>query len=75
MQAEAIIELEGCVDIAKSGVPDGICLYKPDWHQGVIGILAAKVKEQFNRPVVAFARERDGVIKGSARSIQRSAYT
>ncbi len=69
MQAEAIIELEGCVDIAKSGVPDGICLYKPDWHQGVIGILAAKVKEQFNRPVVAFARERDGVIKGSARSI------
>lgn len=69
MQAEAIIELEGYINSAKSGAPDGICLYKPDWHQGVIGILAAKVKEQFNRPVVAFAREREGVIKGSARSI------
>ena len=69
MQAEAIIELEGCIDAAKSGAPDGICLYKPDWHQGVIGILAAKVKEQFNRPVVAFAKDREGVIKGSARSI------
>src|SRR5690606_34081912 len=49
--------------------PVGVCLYESAWHQGVIGILAARVKEQLHRPVIAFARTAPGEIKGSARSI------
>jgi len=51
-------------------MPVGVCLYDKNWHQGVIGILASRVKEQLYRPVIAFATgEEPGVIKGSARSI------
>lgn len=46
-----------------------ICLYQPDWHQGVIGILASRVKEKFHRPTLVFADGGDGLIKGSGRSI------
>ncbi|MBM3351612.1 MAG: single-stranded-DNA-specific exonuclease RecJ [Betaproteobacteria bacterium] len=46
-----------------------ISLYQPDWHQGVIGILASRVKERHHRPVIAFADAGDGMIKGSGRSI------
>ncbi len=50
--------------------PVGVCLYDASWHQGVIGILASRVKEQLHRPVIAFAPgEEAGTIKGSARSI------
>lgn len=49
--------------------PCGVCLYEPGWHQGVIGILASKVKERIHRPVIAFADGGDGELKGSARSI------
>jgi len=47
----------------------GLCIYDPDWHQGVIGILAARIREQLHRPVIAFARCGDDEIKGSARSV------
>lgn len=52
-------------------LPHGICLYHKDWHQGVVGLLASKVKEKTNRPVIAFAPENDEseILKGSARSI------
>ena len=51
-------------------MPVGVCLYDKNWHQGVIGILASRVKEQLYRPVIAFAPgEEAGTIKGSARSI------
>jgi single-stranded-DNA-specific exonuclease len=46
-----------------------ICLYDETWHQGVIGILASKIKERFHRPVIAFAEAGDGLLKGSGRSI------
>jgi single-stranded-DNA-specific exonuclease len=52
----------------------GLCLYNSEWHQGVIGLLASRIKERFHRPVVAFANANDDAdsneIKGSARSIQ-----
>jgi single-stranded-DNA-specific exonuclease len=53
-------------------LPDGICLFHKNWHQGVVGLLASKVKEKTNRPVIAFAPENDQstVLKGSARSIK-----
>ncbi len=47
----------------------GICIYNADWHQGVIGILASRIKDRLNRPVIAFANAEQGEIKGSARSI------
>lgn len=52
-------------------LPDGICLFHKDWHQGVVGLLASKVKEKTNRPVIAFApeNEQSTLLKGSARSI------
>jgi single-stranded-DNA-specific exonuclease len=49
--------------------PSCVCVYQQDWHQGVVGLIAARVKERCHRPVIAFARESDGFLKGSARSI------
>jgi len=49
--------------------PVGVCLFQPDWHQGVIGILASRIKDKLFRPVIAFAADDNGVLKGSARSI------
>jgi len=46
-----------------------ISMYQPDWHQGVIGILASRLKEHYHRPVIVFADAGDGLIKGSGRSI------
>lgn len=50
-------------------IPYAIVLYQADWHQGVLGILASRIKEQFHRPVIAFAQDQTGILKGSARSI------
>lgn len=51
------------------GLPPALCLFDPGWHQGVIGIVASRIKEQWHRPVIAFAPAGDGELKGSARSI------
>jgi len=50
-------------------VPAALCLFQDDWHEGVIGILASRIKEHFHRPVIAFATAKVGQLKGSARSI------
>lgn len=50
-------------------LPHGLVMFQRDWHQGVIGILASRIKEQFHRPVIAFADGGDCLIKGSCRSI------
>ena len=49
--------------------PACVCVYDATWHQGVVGLIAARVKERCHRPVIAFAREEEGMLKGSARSI------
>jgi len=49
--------------------PACVCVCEASWHQGVVGLIAARVKEKCHRPVIAFARESDGLLKGSARSI------
>jgi single-stranded-DNA-specific exonuclease len=49
--------------------PACVCVYEESWHQGVVGLIAARVREKCHRPVIAFARESDGFLKGSARSI------
>jgi single-stranded-DNA-specific exonuclease len=65
MQLDATTQLNP-EDVASSY---SVSVYQPDWHQGVIGILASRIKEQFHRPVIAFAQAGDGLLKGSGRSI------
>jgi len=50
-------------------IPDALALYDDQWHQGVVGLLASRIKEKFHRPVIAFADAGNGEIKGSGRSI------
>ncbi len=71
MQEEALASL-GKVQAGQDGeeLPWGMCLYDPAWHQGVIGILASRIKDRYHRPVIAFADAGDSEIKGSARSIK-----
>ncbi len=69
MQGEALAVLE---KIHLNEVDDpavAITLYQSGWHQGVIGILASRVKERMHRPTIVFADGDEGQIKGSARSI------
>jgi single-stranded-DNA-specific exonuclease len=65
MQDEALASLE---DI-NIGDQYSICLFEPSWHQGIVGILASRIKEKHHRPVIAFAEVDDGLLKGSGRSI------
>lgn len=53
----------------ENNMPLGLCLYDANWHQGVIGIVAGRLKEQFHRPAIVFAEGDELTIKGSARSI------
>tara|TARA_B100000959_G_scaffold82743_1_gene88159 strand:+ start:4610 stop:6307 length:1698 start_codon:yes stop_codon:yes gene_type:complete len=69
MEEQAFTEFEKSFQDTSKKIPHGICIYNQNWHQGVVGILAAKIKEKFNRPVVVFAQECQGILKGSARSI------
>jgi single-stranded-DNA-specific exonuclease len=55
--------------ITQNAMPMGLCLHDASWHQGVIGILASRVKEQVHRPVIAFATINADEMKGSGRSI------
>ena len=69
MEEQALTEFEKYLQDTSKKMPHGICIYNQNWHQGVVGILAAKIKEKFNRPVIVFAQECQGILKGSARSI------
>ncbi|MFC5699241.1 single-stranded-DNA-specific exonuclease RecJ [Pseudomonas sp. GCM10022186] len=66
MQREALAQLK---NLALEDMPFGLCVFEPDWHQGVIGILASRLKERYHRPTIAFADAGDGLLKGSARSV------
>jgi single-stranded-DNA-specific exonuclease len=69
MQAEAQAVLDRLA-FSDDNIPDAICLFQDDWHQGVIGILAGRLKEKYHRPTVIFAGGENGEIKGSCRSIE-----
>ncbi|EDZ5000489.1 single-stranded-DNA-specific exonuclease RecJ [Salmonella enterica] len=69
MQAEALILCEK-LERSSETLPGGLAMYHPEWHQGVVGILASRIKERFHRPVIAFAPAGYGTLKGSGRSIQ-----
>ncbi len=53
----------------QDNIPFGIAIYQADWHQGVLGIVASRIKDKYYRPTVAFAKEQEGILRGSARSI------
>ena len=69
MRQQAMAHLDALQVNDGAALPTGLCLFDPAWHQGVIGILASRVKERYHRPVIAFAQVSDGEIKGSARSV------
>ena len=69
MQVEALTLCEQ-LERSSETLPGGLAMYHPEWHQGVVGILASRIKERFHRPVIAFAPAGEGVLKGSGRSIQ-----
>lgn len=69
MQAQALQTLEALNQRLSGELPKGLCLYDEAWHQGVIGILASRVKDKYHRPVIIFAKGHEGEVKGSARSI------
>ncbi|MNE14970.1 Single-stranded-DNA-specific exonuclease RecJ [compost metagenome] len=68
MQVEAL-QLCDQLERSSTALPYGLAMYHPEWHQGVVGILASRIKERFHRPVIAFAPAGEGILKGSGRSI------
>jgi single-stranded-DNA-specific exonuclease len=66
MQEQALALLDSLDGFSET---PGLALYNPDWHEGVVGILASRIKDKLHRPVFAFAPGEGGVIKGSGRSI------
>jgi len=68
MQQQALSILND-LQLAEDQLPWGLALYDASWHQGVIGILASRIKDRVHRPVIAFAPGDEGEVKGSARSI------
>ena len=70
MQAEALAAVRRLDETGPNALQRaGVCLYDESWHQGVVGLVASRVKERLRRPVVAFARAGDDTLRGSARSV------
>ncbi|PPI86408.1 single-stranded-DNA-specific exonuclease RecJ [Candidatus Pantoea edessiphila] len=71
MQNDAL-KLCSVLQKQESSLPLGLTVYHPEWHQGIVGIIASRLKERFHRPVIAFAPTGigDGILKGSGRSIE-----
>jgi len=68
MKRQALDAIEK-LHLEEGSLPHGLCLFDEGWHQGVIGILAARVRERVHRPVIAFAPSGENEIKGSGRSV------
>jgi single-stranded-DNA-specific exonuclease len=68
MKAEALAIVDA-FDLADSAMPAAICLKRDDWHEGLVGLVASRIKERFHRPCFAFAATDGGDLKGSGRSI------
>jgi single-stranded-DNA-specific exonuclease len=69
---EATMQEEALADIAADAGIDGaftLCLFRAEWHQGVVGIVASRLKDRYHRPAIVFARGTGGELRGSGRSI------
>ncbi|HEU4778774.1 MAG TPA: single-stranded-DNA-specific exonuclease RecJ [Steroidobacteraceae bacterium] len=70
MQGVALAAVKSLRELdANAPVRHGVCLFDPGWHQGVVGLVASRIKDRVRRPVIAFARNADGTLRGSARSV------
>jgi single-stranded-DNA-specific exonuclease len=69
MQLEALDIAAGVRFGQDGGESFGLCLFDESWHQGVVGLVAGRIKDRLHRPVIAFARAEDGSLRGSGRSI------
>lgn len=69
MQSQALAAVRALRDETSAAKRSGVCLFDPGWHQGVVGLVAGRVKEQLRRPVVAFALADERNLRGSARSV------
>jgi single-stranded-DNA-specific exonuclease len=69
MQEQAMEIVRELRDAGVRGLPAGLCLHDPEWHPGVVGLVASRVKDRVHRPVIAFARDADGRLRGSGRSV------
>ncbi|HEX9139956.1 MAG TPA: DHHA1 domain-containing protein, partial [Steroidobacteraceae bacterium] len=69
MQEQALLAVRSLLGPTATAQRAGVCLFDPHWHQGVVGLVASRIKERLRRPVVAFARADDGRLRGSARSV------
>ena len=69
MRDQAMAQVEALGLESEETLPHGLCLFDPEWHPGVVGIVASRVKERLHRPVIAFAPDSEGMLKGSARSV------
>ena len=69
MQEEALNALT-TMELNEQELALGLCLFHQEWHQGVIGILASRIKDELQRPVIIFAQDGEGILKGSGRSIK-----
>ena len=71
MKEQALININQLISNIEKGqeLPVALCLMDPSWHQGVIGILAGRLKERYHRPTIIFAKVSDDELKGSARSV------
>ncbi|AWL30427.1 single-stranded-DNA-specific exonuclease RecJ [Acinetobacter defluvii] len=70
MKQDALLEMDK-LQFDQNNLPAALVMFDENWHQGVIGIVAGRLKEQFHRPSIVFAADNDGIhIKGSARSIE-----
>ena len=70
MKQQAMTILEGMHLGEDGSLPFGLCLFDKNFHEGVVGIIASRIKDQWNRPVIVFAKTDDGMLKGSGRSIK-----
>jgi single-stranded-DNA-specific exonuclease len=70
MKVEAMRELDNIDESESASGSSGLCLYREDWHQGVVGILASRVKDRIHRPAIVFSKNDDDSLKGSGRSIK-----
>lgn len=68
MQDEALDQLSH-FELNETGLPFALSLYDPAWHQGVVGILASRIRERYHRPTIVFADAGEGELKGSGRSL------
>lgn len=70
MKQQAMAILDSMHLDNNESLPFGLCLFDEDFHEGVVGIIASRIKDQWNRPVIVFAKTEDGSLKGSGRSIK-----